>query len=46
MKAARDVASLSPAGGGLRGWNYLRRKSGRFIIWEVYNMNSHNFFFS
>ncbi|MCZ7623172.1 MAG: hypothetical protein M5U24_11970 [Candidatus Kuenenia sp.] len=31
MKAARDVASLSPAGGGLRGWNCLRRKSERFI---------------
>ncbi|QII12611.1 hypothetical protein KsCSTR_32320 [Candidatus Kuenenia stuttgartiensis] len=23
--------ALSPAGGGLRGWNCLRRKSGRFI---------------
>ncbi|QII11063.1 hypothetical protein KsCSTR_16840 [Candidatus Kuenenia stuttgartiensis] len=26
MKAARDVTSLSPADGGLRGWNCLCRK--------------------
>lgn len=28
MKAARDVTSLSTAGGGLRGWNCLRRDLG------------------
>ncbi|QII12413.1 hypothetical protein KsCSTR_30340 [Candidatus Kuenenia stuttgartiensis] len=31
MKAARDVTSLFTAGGGLRGWNCLRRESGRLI---------------
>ncbi|WP_157820581.1 hypothetical protein [Candidatus Kuenenia stuttgartiensis] len=34
IKAARDVASLSPAGGGLRVWNCLRSvgKRGKIVF--------------
>ncbi|QII11398.1 hypothetical protein KsCSTR_20190 [Candidatus Kuenenia stuttgartiensis] len=34
MKAAKEVASLSPAGGGLRGWNCLRSagKRDKFVF--------------
>jgi len=41
MKAAKNVASLSPRWRGIKEVELSAEE-----IWEVYNMNSHKFFFS